>query len=109
MSPFGCLEGQAGDGPGSCVLLVVVHLVVLCSLPGVSFQGPGWLCHKVAMGTGAFSVLWKEVEFYKALQTPDKDASSVSGVSGLYLSSRLMRLLVGLTGAAHLAGLQITK
>lgn len=64
MLPFGCLEEPADDGTGSSV----VHLVVLCFLRGVSFQGPSWLCHKVA--TGAFSVLWKEVEVYKALHTP---------------------------------------
>ena len=58
----------------------------VCSLCGVSFQGPCWLCHKMAMGTDTLSVL----RGGSLWSTPDawqQDASSVSGVTGLCISS----------------------
>lgn len=65
-------EELAANGTGSSVLLVVVDVVGLCSLRGVSFQGPSCSCHKVVMVTDAASVLWKEVPAYKALQTVER-------------------------------------
>ena len=66
----------------------------------------------MAMVTDALAVLWQEAEVCKGSRNL-KDASWVSGITGPYISSLLLKLLeeaklpgqVGLLRAAHLAGL----
>lgn len=101
------------NGTGSHVPLVVVHLVVLCSVCGGSFQRPSWSYHKAAMVTDAISVLWQEVEVCKVLQKPERCQLSVRyhrAVHFIPLDEAPPKLpgRVGLISAAHLAGLRIT-
>lgn len=69
--PSGSLEELADGGSGSCVLLVTVYLVMLCSVRGLSFQGPGGCARKwpwSQMMSHAVEGDWKFLKYSRHLR-----------------------------------------